>query len=353
MVRQGDIKKNLIVYTICFGFITQATALAIPTTKPQTMLKELTANAGIVHELNQAPTQQEIEQQIAAIKKTIQSINTINILATSLTAGIGGIAVAATTVTALALLVISPFFPAFVPLGATGIAAASSSVVLTYGIITLIVAGLLGTASGATVLSLFGGLSAASLITAVNEAKKLALIDQHYPNLLTQAQKTTLSQFDTLLKGKLGHAITQGIQLRNIKNDVTNMLIAQSPALVKALGGKLEKTQSFIQKYITKALQLHNIKLTYAEYQKQKTALQTERIPYKKLSQKHIALDLKIAALDLRYGTLNTKIKSLEKELTNMKQQAKDSVIMLEQHAQIFIQQTEKRMAEFSTAVKK
>ncbi len=296
-------------------------------------------------------TKQEIDKQIANIKKTINGVNNINIIATTITAGVGATAVAATTAVAIALFLIAPYFPHYVAFEATGVTAISSATVIASGIISLIIAGALGTTSGAAVIALFGGLSATSILTALVEAKKLETLESTHPGTLTATQKTTLAQFNTMLKGNLGMAIAKGLQLKKIKNTLSTQALTQNPSLLTILGNA-QKAQKLIGSYFNDIKKLVGLKIANQVYKKQKEALKKESSQHKILSAQRTKLDLKIAGLDLKFAFVPLQLSTLEKKINKIHTKYAGIEKMLATAAQEFIKESERIIAELSSTTK-
>lgn len=365
------------------------------------------------------PTKQDIDKQIATIKKTIKGLKTINTVTATLLIGgavtgitigiaviVGGAALAIIIPGAIAAegaVAAAPLLAAassaaatigainagtYVVSSATAATAASigmsatgtilaintatlaanaaalatvsattaattaaATTVISNVIIGGMVASLVAGSLGAVGLTVFGGLSTATILTALIEAKKLEDIEKKQPGTLTADQKLTITQFKNVVKGPIAKGIAQGLQLKKIKNTLSTNVLTQNPNLLAMLGGA-KKAQTFIEKYFEATKKLNNLKMAYNTYKLGKKTLQKEREQYKKLSSKHIKLDLKIAGLDLKFALIPLQLSAQEKKINKLHKKYPGIEKTLASAVQTFITESDRIIAELASPTK-
>ncbi len=354
------------------------------------------------------PTKQEIDQQLETIKKTIKGFKTINAVVTTLMVGgiaTGVIITLATVIGGVALAIIVP--GAIVAEGAataapftllagevfkdvvagklmmdaamamtiinglnasaataTGAAAASAAIVGTTSIsaaaaATLIadviiggtVATLVAGSLGKMGLKILGGIDATTILTAFVNIQKIEKLEAAHPGTLTKEQALVITQFKNVLKGPIAKGIGKGLQLKKIKGTLSMQALTQNPSLIATLGGD-KKAQKLIETYFDDMKQLTNLRITNQVYKTQKETIQKERNQYKKLTPKHIKLDLKVAGLDLKFAFVPLQLSALEKKMTKIHQKYQGIEKMLEASTQMFIQESDKVIAELASPTK-
>lgn len=286
------------------------------------------------------PTQEEIKQQIAHIKKTIKQLDTINALATAAVVGAGAFAVVSTATIGILSLVISLFLPAYTTIGVTGFAALTSGQFLFAGMVAALVSETLGIATIAGASLLFGGLTAASMLTALAEAKELNALVISHPELFTTEQKNTLKQFSNLLKGILGQAIARGLQIKDLKKSVSSQALKENSQLAAQLGSA-KNAQSIVESYIENAKTLHNLTLSQKNNREQRELLLVQRKQHKPLALKHTQINLKIANLDTLNFLLKPQISIAAKKAAQLEQKYPLLKTALTNAVQKFIQESE------------
>lgn len=322
----------------------------------------------------QKPTKEEIAQKIETMKKTIKGLKTINTTVTALTIGgaiTGAVLALATVVGGAALVVITAGAGAPVAAagaitagaGAAGIAAGATATsagtgtaavagagtlaslaataaalevnapvfatvggattaagliptvqaLLVSGIITALISGGLGTIG----VALCGGLTAATLITALANAREIEKIEKEYPGSLTKDQATVVAQFKNMIKGPIGKGIATGIQIKKLQTSTVDNIFKNRPAIIAQVGG-YQKAPAFIKNYLDLNRKLVNNIIANESYKIKKEALLKERDQHKKLSPKHIKIDLQILGLDLKFKPFTAKIEKQRKNIQKL-----------------------------------
>ncbi len=301
-----------------------------------------------------------IPQKIKNIKTTITGLKTANAILTTLVVGtaitgtavslaviIGGVAtIVATGGAATPLVSEGVVFTSTANLAAAAAIANAGGLIIA-GSVTLLISEGLGSL-GAVI---FGGMTAATLLTALVDARNIEAIEKAYPGTLTKEQMTTVTQFKNMIKGPIGKGIAKGVQLKKAKETIAAQAIKENSSLITMFGDE-KKAQTFIKKYLDDSRELINNKIAYQAYQDKKKSLQDKRAPYKKLDPKHIKLDLEVGALDVKFMFLKGNISSLEKKLNKMNQQYPKLNAILAQHIQAFITQADAFMLELANPTK-
>lgn len=299
-----------------------------------------------------------IPQKIENMRKAVTGLKTLNAVVTTLVVGtaVTGVAVGVAVIIGGVALSIAcpPMAPALVegiPMGAlvaTSGITTNAAAVIGAGASALLISGNIG-ALGAV---LFGGMTAATLITALEQAREIEALEKAYPGILTTEQKTVVTQFKNLIKGPLGKGISAGIQTAKVQDTIAAQVLSENQQMATTLGSA-KKAQTFIKNYLKDSRKLINYQTAYKNYQDKKTALQQKRAPFKKADPKHIKIDLEIGALDLKFAFLKSTITSLEKKIAKMEQQYPNLRSVMASHLQNYITQVDAFMLELASPTTK
>jgi hypothetical protein len=310
---------------------------------------------------NMEQEKKSVVQKIETMQKAIIGLTVINAASTTFIIGssITGIAVSlATLIGGAAMIAASAgtatplvtteglIFTSTANLAAAGAVALGNNLLIAGAVAFFMSEGL-----GALGTVLFGGMTAATLLTAYEQARQIEALEKKYPGVLTKDQKNVVQKFNKLSKGSIGKGIASGIQMKKTQDTIAAQVLSENQNMITALGGE-KKAKSFVVTYMKTSRSLINHQTAYQNYQEQKKALQLQRKPYKTGDPKHTKLDLKIAALDLKFAFTKPIIASQEKKLAKMELTYPNLKSIMAPHAQNYITQVDTFIQELARPAK-